>query len=80
MGFDSYIENGFQYKKQTISTPFGRLFGCTSYDSSKWHWCDCTDGDWYNEKLDSTNVNCNTITQLKCKLKTNIVPKCIHGK
>ena len=82
MGLGKEITNGVLTQKGTlISSPKGWVFGCYGRDSPKWHWCDTTDGYWYNQKLDSQNQYDNEmITELRCQLKHNIIPSCMQSK
>ena len=48
----------------TISTS-GKLFGCTGYDESNWHWCDWSDGYWLNSSLGSSG-SCDRVTSVTC--------------
>ena len=78
MGFHSHIGDVLTIEA-TISSPQGYVFGCSSYDSSSWHWCDGQDGYWYNEGLDNQGTDIQ-ITQVKCQLKNNEYPSCVLGK
>lgn len=42
------------------------VFGCTEYDDTNWHWCDCKDGYWYNESLDNIRYNFNSVVNITC--------------
>jgi hypothetical protein len=77
MGF--YRQSGsIQTQTETISLPHGWVFGCTSHDSTSWHWCDVRNGYWYNERLDKQGSK-DRITQVKCQLKNNNPPACVQG-
>ncbi len=78
MGFDVHVGT-VETKLESISTPNGWLFGCSSFDNLNWHWCDNQDGDWLNEALDSQGSK-TRVTQVKCRLKNNQVPACLSGK
>ena len=78
MGFDGYVGT-VQTKQETVSSPNGGLFGCSSYDDSNWHWCDNSDGNWLNQALNSQGSK-TRVTQVKCKLKNNQVLACLSGK
>ena len=78
MGFDRHVGNIITMES-TISSPQGYVFGCSSYDSSSWHWCDGKDGYWLNEGLDDQGSD-TQITQVKCQLKNNDYPSCVLGK
>ena len=64
LGFGGYT--GTTYGGRDVSPPKGRLFGCTGYDESTWHWCDWQDGNWRNEQLDYHYSSGTEITSLSC--------------
>ena len=80
MGFDKEFTNGVLTEQRTIYSPQGWVFGCRKYDSSNWHWCDSSDGYWYNQRLNMQGHTYPRITEVKCLLKNNIVPTCLQGK
>ncbi len=60
LGFSGYTTHTFSNINVT-----GKLFGCTSYDESTWHWCDWQDGSWLNSTLNSTG-QCDYINAISC--------------
>ena len=41
--------------------------GCKYYDDhGNWHWCDLSDGYWYNQSLDYYETSNNFITSITC--------------
>ena len=64
LGYQSSAD--VQYGSRNCDQPRGKLFGCTGYDESTWHWCDWQDGDWYNEQLDSHSCANKAITAITC--------------
>jgi hypothetical protein len=66
LGCNGYVS--VQYGSRSYTAPYGKLFGCTGYDETLWHWCDWQDGYWYNQTLDYhpapdteaiTSITCN---------------------
>ena len=71
---------GGKFGSVTYGQRFGRyVFGCTSHDDVNWHWCDWTDGYWYNQALrggapeiglildSSDRSTSDSITSLTCR-------------
>jgi hypothetical protein len=54
------------YGTRDIAAPRGKLFGCTTYDDTVWHWCDWMDGYWYNGTLDYHSDGTQSITSITC--------------
>ena len=60
------------------------VFGCNSYDEVNWHWCDCGDGYWYNQSLDSTQSNFDAVISITCarnmvsKFEITHIPQMIY--
>ena len=52
----------------TIGTRTGyAVSGCTGFDDpGNWHWCDLSDGYWYNQSLDYHETSNNFITSITC--------------
>jgi hypothetical protein len=65
LGCKGYVS--VQYGTRSYASPWGKLFGCTSYDESNWHWCDWMDGYWYNQQLDyHPGPDSEAITSITC--------------
>lgn len=64
LGFTS--DTGVTLGLRSTAAPNGRLFGCTSYDETNWHWCDWQDGDWLDESLDNHTSTGAEITSISC--------------
>ena len=57
-----------KYVTHTEGTTAGSefcVFACTGYDDVNPHWCDCADGYWYNESLDS-KYHFNSVVSITC--------------
>lgn len=65
LGFRAYVSATYG-SRGDVSAPRGRLFGCTSYDETTWHWCDWQDGYWYNQRLDYHTGDSTGITAITC--------------
>jgi hypothetical protein len=56
------------YGSRPCDAPQGRLFGCSSYDENVWHWCDWSDGHWYNQALNWHQCNDGQqLTSITCQ-------------
>ena len=47
-------------------TQNGKLFWCSSYDETNPHWCDWSDGAWYNQTLNNS-CDSNAIINITCQ-------------
>ena len=70
--YDTWCQQlGGRFGSVTYGPRFGgSVFGCTLYDDTNWHWCDWTDGYWYNQSLQGikpgTDSNNPSITSITC--------------
>ncbi|MFT4625154.1 MAG: hypothetical protein ACI8PZ_003820 [Myxococcota bacterium] len=51
---------------RACDAPQGKVFGCTTYDELTWHWCDWSDGFWFDEALDSPGCAGSEVTEISC--------------
>lgn len=65
LGFVQY-GNQISYGTRDVAAPRGVVFGCTSYDENTWHWCDWSEGFWYNQSLDYHPTASTDITSITC--------------
>jgi hypothetical protein len=68
LGFSGAAATPATYGTRACAAPGGRLFGCSMYDETTWHWCDASDGYWLNSTLDNHTCSSftNNVTSVTC--------------
>ncbi|MBW2264021.1 MAG: hypothetical protein JRG91_18825, partial [Deltaproteobacteria bacterium] len=67
LDFSDYATSSVVLGTRSCTSPNGTVFGGTSWDETTWHWCDYSDGFWFDATLDyHTACSGTSITSVTC--------------